>query len=108
MPDHAAGCPVQPRVSERYARRCVAGARGGGVVPTSSVVRVQTDVAIQLRLFQAKSIREYATEFMVSDTICRVRLCRASIDWSVLVMIGASLGLGSALEVSGTARAIEY
>tara|TARA_B110000503_G_scaffold63792_1_gene100645 strand:+ start:25309 stop:25446 length:138 start_codon:yes stop_codon:yes gene_type:complete len=45
---------------------------------------------------------------MVSDTICRVRLCRASIDWSVLVMIGASLGLGSALEVSGTARAIEY
>ena len=31
---------------------------------------------------------------------------RASIDWSVLVMIGASLGLGSALEVSGAARAI--
>ncbi|MCB1689492.1 MAG: SLC13 family permease [Halioglobus sp.] len=31
---------------------------------------------------------------------------RASIDWSVLVMIGASLGLGSALEVSGAAHAI--
>lgn len=31
---------------------------------------------------------------------------RASVDWSVLVMIGASLGLGSALEVSGAARAI--
>jgi di/tricarboxylate transporter len=31
---------------------------------------------------------------------------RASIDWSVLVMIGASLGLGSALEVSGAARAM--
>jgi di/tricarboxylate transporter len=31
---------------------------------------------------------------------------RASIDWSVLVMIGASLGLGSALEVSGAAIAI--
>lgn len=31
---------------------------------------------------------------------------RASIDWSVLVMIGASLGLGSALEVSGAAKAM--
>ncbi|CAA0101096.1 Sodium-dependent dicarboxylate transporter SdcS [Halioglobus japonicus] len=31
---------------------------------------------------------------------------RASIDWSVLVMIGASLGLGSALEASGAASAI--
>jgi di/tricarboxylate transporter len=31
---------------------------------------------------------------------------RASIDWSVLVMIGASLGLGSAMEVSGAARGI--
>lgn len=31
---------------------------------------------------------------------------RASIDWSVLVMIGASLGLGNALQVSGAAQAI--
>ena len=31
---------------------------------------------------------------------------RASIDWSVLVVIGASLGLGNALEVSGAAGAI--
>jgi len=31
---------------------------------------------------------------------------RANIDWSVLVMIGASLGLGSALEVSGAANAL--
>ena len=31
---------------------------------------------------------------------------RASIDWSVLVMIGASLGLGAALQTSGAAQAI--
>ena len=31
---------------------------------------------------------------------------RASIDWSVLVMIGASLGLGAALDTSGAAQAI--
>ena len=31
---------------------------------------------------------------------------RASIDWSLLVMIGASLGLGGALQVSGAAQAI--
>lgn len=31
---------------------------------------------------------------------------RASIDWSVLVMIGASLGLGTALQTSGAAQAI--
>tara|TARA_R110002049_G_scaffold7808_5_gene44090 strand:- start:1671 stop:3443 length:1773 start_codon:yes stop_codon:yes gene_type:complete len=31
---------------------------------------------------------------------------RGSIDWSVLVMIGASLGLGNALEISGAASAI--
>jgi di/tricarboxylate transporter len=31
---------------------------------------------------------------------------KASIDWSVLVMIGASLGLGKALQVSGAAGAI--
>ncbi len=33
---------------------------------------------------------------------------RASIDWSVLVVIGASLGLGSAMEVSGAAQAIAH
>jgi di/tricarboxylate transporter len=31
---------------------------------------------------------------------------RASIDWSVLVMIGASLGLGNALQISGAAQAM--
>ena len=31
---------------------------------------------------------------------------RASIDWSVLIMIGASLGLGNALQISGAAQAI--
>jgi di/tricarboxylate transporter len=31
---------------------------------------------------------------------------RASIDWSVLLVIGASLGLGNALQVSGAAQAI--
>jgi di/tricarboxylate transporter len=31
---------------------------------------------------------------------------RASIDWSMLIVIGASLGLGTALQVSGAAQAI--
>lgn len=31
---------------------------------------------------------------------------RASIDWSVLLVIGASLGLGNALQVSGAAQVI--
>ena len=40
-------------------------------------------------------------------TRCQRRLrARASIDWSVLVMIGASLGLGAALQTSGAAQAI--
>ncbi|MEO1277974.1 MAG: SLC13 family permease [Planctomycetota bacterium] len=43
---------------------------------------------------------------MVLTRCCTVTEARRSIDWSILIVIGAALGIGRALEVSGAASSI--
>ncbi len=47
-----------------------------------------------------------AAALMLITGCCSVEDARASIDWSVLIMIGAALGLGSALDSSGAAAVL--
>ena len=47
-----------------------------------------------------------AALLMIVFGCCSVSVARRSIDWSVLIVIGASFGLGKALQVSGADRAI--
>ena len=47
-----------------------------------------------------------AAALMLIAGCCSVEDARASIDWSVLIMIGAALGLGSAMDSSGAAGVI--
>ena len=44
-----------------------------------------------------------AAILMVLTRCCTVTEARRSVDWSVLIVIGAALGIGAALEVSGAA-----
>lgn len=43
---------------------------------------------------------------MVLTRCCTVTEARRSVDWSVLIVIGAALGIGKALEVSGAAGSV--
>jgi di/tricarboxylate transporter len=47
-----------------------------------------------------------AAALMLLAGCCSIEDARASIDWSVLIVIGSALGLGSALDSSGAAGAI--
>jgi di/tricarboxylate transporter len=47
-----------------------------------------------------------AAGVMILTRCCRISEARRSIDWSVLIVIGAALGIGKALEQSGAAEAI--
>lgn len=47
-----------------------------------------------------------AALLMILTRCCTVDEARRSVDWSVLVVIGAALGLGRALETSGAAAAL--
>ena len=47
-----------------------------------------------------------AAGFMVLTRCTTINAARANIDWSVIIMIGASLGIGKALQVSGAAAGI--
>jgi di/tricarboxylate transporter len=56
-----------------------------------------------LSMFEAALL---AAGLMLVTRCTRASSARASIDWSVLIVIGASLGIGRALETSGAASAI--
>jgi di/tricarboxylate transporter len=47
-----------------------------------------------------------ASGLMLATRCIKPNAARASVDWSVLVVIGASLGVGQALETSGVAQAL--
>jgi di/tricarboxylate transporter len=47
-----------------------------------------------------------ASGLMLITRCIRVNSARASVDWSVLTIIGASFGIGAALETSGLARTL--
>lgn len=56
-----------------------------------------------LSMFQASFL---AAGFMIATRCCRTTVARNSIDWTVLLVIAATLGLGSALETTGAATVI--
>lgn len=47
-----------------------------------------------------------AAGLMIGTRCCTISEARRSVDWSVLVVIGAALGIGRAMEQSGAATAI--
>jgi di/tricarboxylate transporter len=47
-----------------------------------------------------------ACGLMVATRCCTISEARASVDWSVLIVIGCALALGKALDASGAAQAI--
>lgn len=47
-----------------------------------------------------------AAGLMIITRCCTARAARASVDWQILLVIAAALGLGKAMEVSGTAAQI--
>jgi di/tricarboxylate transporter len=47
-----------------------------------------------------------ASGFMIATRCCTISEARRAVDWSVLVVIGAALGLGRAMEHSGAAQQI--
>jgi di/tricarboxylate transporter len=49
-----------------------------------------------------------AAGLMVVSRCCTITEARRSIDWSVLIVIGAALGLGEALQVSGASSDIAH
>jgi di/tricarboxylate transporter len=49
-----------------------------------------------------------AASMMLLTRCCSLEIARRNIDWTVLVAIGASFGLGSALEVTGAADHIAH
>lgn len=56
-----------------------------------------------LSMFQASFL---AAALMVGSRCCRANIAKEYIDWSVLLVIAASLGLGNALEVTGGATVL--
>jgi di/tricarboxylate transporter len=47
-----------------------------------------------------------ASGLMILTRCCTIKEARRSIDWSVLIVIGAALGLGRAMEVTGAAETL--
>lgn len=56
-----------------------------------------------MSMLQAATI---AAALMILTRCCSVEDARSSVDWSVLIVIGAALGIGNALEQSGGAATI--
>ena len=56
-----------------------------------------------LEMLQAALI---AASLMLLTRCCRGSEARQSIDWSVLLVMGAGMGIGKALEISGAARVV--
>lgn len=47
-----------------------------------------------------------ASGLMIATRCCRITEARRSVDWSVLVVIGAALGIGAAMEQTGAAYSV--
>ncbi|MEX0773252.1 MAG: SLC13 family permease [Balneolales bacterium] len=56
-----------------------------------------------LTMFQAAIL---AAGLMIMTRCCRISVARESIDWPVLLVIAAALGIGNALQVTGAANTI--
>lgn len=56
-----------------------------------------------LSMFQASFL---AAATMIFTGCCRPKIARDNVDWSVLLVIAASIGLGNALEATGAAAAL--
>ncbi len=56
-----------------------------------------------LTMFQASFL---AAGAMVISGCCRTKAAKDNVDWAVLIVIASSIGLGNALEITGTANAL--
>lgn len=74
-----------------------------GVAWTVLGIMVATVATGLLNMFQASFL---AAGLMIITRCCRSAAARDSIDWSVLLVIAASLGLGNAMELTGAANEI--
>ena len=63
-------------------------------------------LTVGLGLFTMLQASLLAAALTVATRCCTGAVARRSIDWSVLIVIAASLGLGRALEVTGAAGAV--
>ncbi len=76
--------------------------------------RAPIALAILLAMIVAATVGVYdmllagtlAAGAMVLTRCCTLTEARRSVDWSVLIVIGASLGIGKAMDTTGTARLI--
>ena len=79
----------------RHDRALVAAAILSGLVLT-----------VGLGVFSMLQASLFAAALTVATRCCTGAVARRSVDWSVLIVIAASLGLGRALEVTGAADAV--
>jgi len=86
---------VQGAHLPRHERAWVAAAILGGMVVAAA--------SGLLSMFEAALL---AAAMMIATRCTTASSARSSIDWSVLIVIGASLGIGQALQTSGAADAI--
>jgi di/tricarboxylate transporter len=84
----------------------------GAAVPRHKKAGLAISVLLLMVVTAATGLLSMLEAALIAGGLMLVCQCtsaasaRASVDWSVLVMIGASLGLGNALQTSGAAGAI--
>ncbi|MEX0661770.1 MAG: SLC13 family permease [Balneolaceae bacterium] len=71
-----------------------------GLILAGMVLLAAFDV---LSMFKASFL---AAGFMVLTRCCKLSDARRSVDWTVLLVIASALGIGNALEVTGTAETL--
>jgi len=87
--------PLEDSTPRRHGRALIA-------VAVLAVMVVATTMGWMSMLVAAM----LAAGLMILTRCCRITEARKSVDWSVLVVIGAALGLGRAMEQTGAAGAI--
>ena len=72
----------------------------------AAVILLGLVVTVGLGVFSMLQASLLAAALTVATRCCTGAVARRSVDWSVLIVIAASLGLGRALEVTGAADAV--
>lgn len=88
------------------------GAVENGVVRRPELAWISIVVLMLMVLFAATDVLSIVTAAllaavaMVGCRCCTMAEARRSVDWSILIVIGAAIGIGTAMETSGAADAI--
>lgn len=80
--------------------------RRHGKAPVALVILIAMVAAAATGIFSMLQAALIASALLIFTRCCTLTEAKRSIDWSVLLVIGAALGLGRALEVSGAADVI--